>query len=66
MIYQYGRDFRAIYVCEHCGHEDTTSGYDDVNFHENVIPKMKCRKCGKTSPDSYVPRAIKYSEYMII
>lgn len=41
------RDFNAIYQCEHCGHEKKGSGYDDANFHNNVIPKMKCENCGK-------------------
>ena len=46
---QHRRDFKAIYQCEHCGHERTGDGYDDVNFHQNVIPAMKCDKCGNTS-----------------
>ena len=36
------RDFWAIFECEHCGYEQEKSGYDDRNFHENVIPKMIC------------------------
>ena len=59
------RDFRAIYICESCGEEEKGSGYDDANFHENVIPKMKCKKCGKTSIESgkeYRPLATKYPE----
>lgn len=45
---QHRRDFRAVYVCEHCTHEVDGTGYDDANFHQNVIPKMVCPKCGKT------------------
>lgn len=42
-----GRDFWAIYECEHCGHTTgKQSGYNDANFHENVIPNMVCKKCG--------------------
>lgn len=52
---QHRRDFTAVYVCEHCGAEKTMSGYDDTYFHQTVIPQMKCRNCGETSPDD-VPR----------
>jgi len=43
------RDFHAIYICEHCGVTDRGGGYDDANFHENVIPNMTCRSCKKSS-----------------
>ena len=26
-------------------------GYDDRNFHDNAVPKMKCEKCGMSSLD---------------
>lgn len=48
MLTQHRRDFRAIYVCKHCGFEKESYGYDDDYFHENVIPKMQCNKCGKS------------------
>ena len=49
---QYRRDFRADYKCENCGHiEYNKYGYDDTNFHENVIPNMKCKKCGISRND---------------
>ena len=60
------RDFTAIYVCEHCGDECVGSGYDDTNFHQNVIPEMKCRKCGKIADDSYRPLATKYPDYVTV
>lgn len=47
--YQHRRDFHAIYECEHCGHTEEGRGYDDAYFHEEVIPKKVCPKCGKTS-----------------
>lgn len=56
------RDFYAIYECEHCGHTEKGSGYDDANFHQNVIPKMKCEKCGKTAPEDYRALTTKYPE----
>lgn len=46
---QHRRDFNAIYECEHCGHTTEGYGYDDANFHDNVIPRMKCSQCGETS-----------------
>ena len=48
---QHRRDFRGILHCEHCDHEqELTSGYDDANYHENVIPSIKCRQCGQVAP----------------
>lgn len=63
---QHRRDFRAIYECEHCNDSYESSGYDDSNFHVNVIPAMKCEKCDKTAKDNYVPRQTKYSEHEVI
>ena len=60
------RDFQAIYECEHCGHEESGYGYDDANFHQNVIPDMKCGKCGKKADKNYRPLAPKYSEWETI
>jgi len=58
------RDFTAIYVCEHCGTECKGQGYDDDNFHRNVIPKRKCKICGKTADENYRALATKYPEGM--
>ncbi len=60
ILSQHRRDFHAIYECEHCGHTYKGSGYDDTNFHENAIPKMKCPECGKVSPKGYRGLAQKY------
>lgn len=49
ILRQSRRDFTALYVCEHCEHEHKAYGYDDANFHNNVIPNMKCKACGKDS-----------------
>lgn len=46
---QYRRDFTALYECEKCGWTKKGYGYDDANFHNNVIPKMKCESCGESS-----------------
>ena len=65
ITYQNRRDFKAIYECEHCGAvTEEQWGYDDANFHRNVIPKMVCKQCGKTAPDTYRPLATKYPEGM--
>lgn len=63
---QYRRDFIAIYICEHCGYEIEKNGYDDSNFHQNVIPNMKCNSCGKTGGKDYRPLTTKYPDSMII
>ena len=60
------RDFYAIYECEHCGHTYEDSGYDDTNFHQNVIPQIECAKCGKTASDNYRPLATKYPDSMTV
>ena len=51
ILSQSRRDFRAIYECENCGFTEEGGGYDDRNFHDNVIPDMVCTKCGKSSND---------------
>ena len=51
------REFTALFVCEHCGAEQTVNGYDDQGFHQHVIPAMKCTACGKVgSGEDYVPQ----------
>jgi len=60
------RDFHAIYECEHCGDITKGYGYDDDNFHQNVIPNMECTKCGKIASDDYRPLKTKYSADTII
>lgn len=44
------RDFAALMECEFCGHQRmNNSGYDDRYYHDNVIPNMKCEKCGEST-----------------
>lgn len=63
---QHRRDFRAIYRCQFCGGEQAGRGYDDENFHVNVIPTMQCEMCGKSTEsegdDTYRPLSTKYEE----
>ena len=60
------RDFTAIYECEHCGFEQKGYGYDDSNFHQNVIPEMICPNCGKKAGGDYRPLTTKYPDYMTL
>ena len=60
------RDFTAIYECEHCGVSKRGSGYDDDNFHRNVIPKMVCKDCGKAADEDYRALTTKYEAHEII
>ena len=59
------RDFQAIYACEHCNSTEESYGYDDSNFHNNVIPAMECKKCKKTAKE-YTPLAPKYSDNVTV
>lgn len=63
---QFRRDFHAIYECEHCGYVESGSGYDDRNFHQNVIPEMKCTKCGKVAGPDYRPLATKHPNHAVL
>ena len=61
------RDFSAIMICEHCGEEDINNyGYDDTNYHNNVMPNMKCKSCGEKSPIDYVPMSTKYAASEVV
>jgi predicted RNA-binding Zn-ribbon protein involved in translation (DUF1610 family) len=62
IVSQDRRDFTAIYECEHCGYEASSTGYDDAYFHANVIPSMICPKCGKGKAENYRPLTTKYPE----
>lgn len=66
---QHRRDFYAITECEECGTQDKISGYDDRNYHDNVIPNMKCKNCGKSRNDlgiKDIPTPTKYAEWQVI
>lgn len=55
-----------MYRCEHCEAEREGYGYDDDNFHVNVVPKMKCAVCGKTAGDNYRALKTKYPDSYVI
>ena len=62
IVSQHRRDFTAVYECEHCGHLARGSGYDDRNFHDNVVPAMRCAACGATAGELYRPLRPRYEE----
>jgi transcription elongation factor Elf1 len=66
IVSQSRRDFTAIFECEHCGHTEKGYGYDDANYHNNVIPKMTCSVCGKGASDDYMPLTTKYPEGYVV
>ena len=44
------RDFLFDATCEQCGHVSSNiDGYDDEYYYNNVMPDMKCGKCGESS-----------------
>ena len=63
---QHRRDFIAIYKCEHCGHTKRGKGYDDDNFHRNVIPNKICDECGKSAGEDYRPMGTKYAAHEVV
>jgi ribosomal protein L37AE/L43A len=53
ILSQHRRDFTAIYECDHCGATEEGRGYDDAYFHNEVVPKWKCKECGEVAkPDT--------------
>jgi len=67
-ISQFRRDFKGEYKCEGCGYievDESLDSYDDRNFHDNVVPRRKCPKCGKSTLDlGFAPKYVdtKYPE----
>lgn len=52
VVSQHRFDFTGVVQCEFCqGTQSLEHGYDDANFHNNVIPAIKCVKCDKRSVD---------------
>ena len=64
ILRQHRRDFTAVFECEHCGAEVTKTGYDDENFHLNVVPDMECGACKKKAGEDYRPLMPKYPDGM--
>lgn len=52
VTWQHRYDFSAIMECKHCGKDSKNDcGYDDDNYHRNVIPVLKCPHCGSAEND---------------
>lgn len=66
ILSQHRRDFKAIYICCHCDHEEEGDGYDDDYFHDEGIPSMICKNCGKKADESYRPLKTKYEAHEVI
>lgn len=67
--WQSRRDFMGMYECENCNNREEIRGYDDDNFHINVTPKIKCKKCDKSTIDQGItPQNVKtkYERWMVI
>ena len=47
--YRSRNDFKAVYKCDKCGHEQEGWGYSDGFFYGTVMPNAICPKCGKNS-----------------
>lgn len=65
ILSQHRRDFQAEYECD-CGHTHQDYGYDDANFHNNVIPDMICEACGTKESEDYRPLAPKHPEWQTV
>lgn len=69
MVSQYRRDFRAVVECENCGYQKEIRGYDDRNYHDNVLPGRPCSKCGKSRNDLGIvhePTPTKYQPWEVV
>ena len=70
LIHQNRRDITFSSECECCGAvERSISGYDDDYFWRTAFPKLKCKKCGKSTIDlgeEIVVRTTKYPEEYVV
>ena len=60
------RDIYCLYECEHCGYTEKGSGYDDDNYHNNVVPKLKCKDCLRNSEGIGPKFTPKYGDHVVI
>jgi len=68
-INQTRRDFTGVYECQNCKNIEKKEGYDDNYFHDEVIPDMKCSKCGQSTNSLKLKNeriATKYRDYEIV
>ena len=56
IISSHRNDFTAYMFCEHCGEtQKLNTGYNDANYHDNVIPAMVCPSCRRRRDGEVVP-----------
>ena len=48
---QIRNDIYGELECEGCSHTQKFVGYDDANYHDRVVPQLKCKSCGKSSTE---------------
>lgn len=60
------RDMRVVFKCEHCNKEHEGFAYDDEHFHNNVVPDMVCKDCGKKSNGKFGGMTPRYPEGMMV
>lgn len=63
------RDIYGMMQCEGCGHEQKFVGYDDDNYHRNVVPTVVCKSCGKSAKDLGAetrPLGTKYPAHQVV
>ena len=64
MLQQHRRDFTADVECEGCGHKTILGrGYDDRNYHDFVLPAMKCPVCHKSRDDLGITHELTFTKY---
>lgn len=70
IIDQHRRDFRADIECEGCGNKEKLfGGYDDRNYHDNVLPNRKCSLCSKSRKELGVvseATATRYADWQTV
>lgn len=66
ITHQGRRDLYGNLECEGCGAVEKFVGYDDRNYHDNVLPARECKSCGKSRNDlglSVAPTPTKYPDW---
>lgn len=59
------RDIYGILVCQHCGHEQKFTGYDDHFWRNERVPTINCHSCRKTGRDA-LPVEPKYPKDQVV
>lgn len=60
------RDFYYDAKCEHCQYKTSdNSGYDDAHYYNEVVPDIKCPKCGEStnSKATDTPKTVNIPKY---